>query len=50
MNGRIDALDGHLTGRIDGLSSQLTMIKWFLGAVIAMMAPATVALVRLAFM
>lgn len=50
LNGRMTALEGGLTGRMDGLGSQLAMIKWFLGAMIAMMAPATVALVRLAFL
>ena len=50
LTGRMTALEGSLTGRMDGLGSQLTTIKWFLGAMIAVMVPATVALVRLAFM
>ena len=49
LNGRMDALEGSLTGRMDGLEGQLTTIKWFLGAMLAMMTPAAAALVRLAF-
>ena len=50
LNGRMDALEGSLTGRMDGLEGQLTTIKWFLGAMLAMMTPAAAALVRLAFL
>ena len=57
LNGRIDALENGLSGRMDGLSGrmdglegQLTTIKWFLGAMLAMMTPAAAALVRLAFL
>ncbi len=56
LNGRMDALESGLSGRMDGLSGrmdglagQLTTIKWFLGAMLAMMTPAAAALVRLAF-
>ena len=57
LNGRMDALENGLSGRMDGLSGrmdglegQLTTIKWFLGAMLAMMTPAAAALVRLAFL
>ena len=50
LTGRMDALEGSLTGRMDGLEGQLTTIKWFLGAMLGVMTPAAVALVRLAFM
>ncbi len=57
LNGRMDALESGLNGRMDGLSGrmdglegQLTTIKWFLGAMLAMMTPAAAALVRLAFL
>ena len=50
FTGRMDALEGSLTGRMDGLEGQLTTIKWFLGAMLAMMTPAAAALVRLAFL
>lgn len=50
LNGRMDALEGGLSGRMDGLAGQLTTIKWFLGAMLAMMTPAAAALVRLAFL
>ena len=52
LSGRMDGLSGRmdgLSGRMDGLAGQLTTIKWFLGAMLAMMTPAAAALVRLAF-